>query len=122
MRLPPPPCHLLLVVVLTRGRPQEDMRGIHIAAYYGYVEEMALLLKHGADVNRKITDSYTPLHYACFFANHGAARLLVAAGADPLFPDHEGSTPISLAVRKDDKELVEILRGGTAAAGGGAVD
>ena len=62
------------------------MRGIHIAAYYGYEEEMALLLKHGADVNRKITDSYTPLHYACFFANHGAARLLVAAGADPLFP------------------------------------
>ena len=53
------------------------MRGIHIAAYYDYVEEMALLLKHGADVNRKITDSYTPLHYACFFANHGAARLLV---------------------------------------------
>ena len=33
------------------------MRGIHIAAYYGYVEEMALLLKHGADVNRKSTDS-----------------------------------------------------------------
>src|SRR5689334_19932880 len=62
---------------------QDEYRNtaLHVAARKGYLECLVLLLKHGANVNKKRKDGKTPLHLAAlngllkcceYLINHGA--------------------------------------------------
>jgi ankyrin repeat protein len=38
---------------------------VHVAVLDGNVEALRLLMAHGADLNKRDSDSWTPLHTAC---------------------------------------------------------
>lgn len=86
-----------------------EKRGIHYAAYNGAKDMVDLLIRHGADVNRKERDSYTPLHYAVFFRHYDVVERLVEAGADPNEPDGEGRTPLERARSTQDARMEHLL-------------
>ena len=51
------------------------------------------LLAHGADVHAEDNQGSTCLHYASAWGNLKAVRVLIRAGADPLFRNRDGWTP-----------------------------
>eukprot|EP00894_Picocystis_sp_ML_P000725 jgi/Pico_ML_1/51242/g192.t1 len=88
---------------------EKEKRGIHYAAYNGSKDMVELLIRHGADVNRKERDSYTPLHYAVFFRHYDVVEQLLEAGADPNEPDGEGRTPLQRARSTQDARMEHLL-------------
>jgi ankyrin repeat protein len=72
---------------------------------------VALLLKHGADVDGADNDGWTPLRLAIDTANDmQLVRLLLQHGARPDRKDNSGITPLQLAEQSCSKEMVELLR------------
>jgi ankyrin repeat protein len=78
-------------------------------------EIVKLLLESGADPNVRIDwDGQTPLHWLLGNdcpedTNIEPARLLLAAGADPLLRDAAGLTPIAAAERKGWRGFAQVL-------------
>ncbi len=63
-----------------------------------HVAAVASLIEAGADVNKENYKSgNTALHFAAVTASLGAAKLLVAAGANYTAENHEGYTPMDYA-------------------------
>jgi ankyrin repeat protein len=62
----------------------EGFTPLALAAHFGHLEVMRLLIDRGADVNRVATHrlAVTPLHAALFGRQVDAARLLIERGAD----------------------------------------
>jgi RNA polymerase sigma factor (sigma-70 family) len=63
---------------------QEGFTPLALAAHFGHLEVMRLLIDRGADVNRVASHrlAVTPLHAALFGRQVDAARLLIERGAD----------------------------------------
>lgn len=59
-----------LLAALSRGRPPHH-------------EVLAVLLAHGADVDARGINDWTPLHHAVSLGDAEAVRMLLDAGADP---------------------------------------
>jgi uncharacterized protein len=77
-----------------------------------------LLIRHGASVNVRDdtqtsidqTSGYTALHAAAFHGNAEAARVLLAAGADPAIRDGKyGSTPAGWADYAHKPECLDLI-------------
>jgi len=91
---------------------------LHYAAEYGDTKAIRWLISQGADVNRKDSHGWTPLHYAVDLDVVEAtqdgrlpndlptARLLVELGADPYARDEEGRTPADLMPADDSMAAV----------------
>jgi len=86
----------------------EDFNGhcpLHAAAYFGFNKNhqkcMKVLIKSGADVNRRDMSGRTPLHWAACWGNIKSIDILLDAGADPCLPDKDGVTPVDLARKKE---------------------
>jgi ankyrin repeat protein len=91
---------------------------LHVAAYYGDVVAMKLLIKHGADVNARDVFRKTPLHFA---RSPDAAKLLIKHGADVNARDVYGRTPLDYAMEENTEVVKVLLRlGATADREGGA--
>ena len=104
-----------------------DKRGnnpLMIAAMYGCVETVRLLLQHGADVDATNDGGDTALHLAalpepdndggdnlhCLDENLAKiSELLLGKGADPDIPNRYDITPLSFAVAADCFEVVQTL-------------
>ena len=71
---------------------------LHIAAVYGQLKVVELLLQKGATVDARNGGGYTPLHFAAMNKHREAAELLLANGADPSARDYGGGVPLHLAV------------------------
>jgi Ankyrin repeats (3 copies) len=70
-----------------------------------------LLLKAGADANRKDLEGTTPLVSAVRRGDSEATKLLLAAGANPNEPDaKKNRTPLDWALETRSEEIAEILR------------
>lgn len=81
------------------------------AALSGRVENVAALLKAGADVNKaRSRTRETPLLAAVQRGHIDAAKMLLEAGADPCKADVFRQTPLKAALRKGDTLAVKILR------------
>ncbi|KAK6338820.1 hypothetical protein TWF696_009628 [Orbilia brochopaga] len=87
------------------------MAGLHIAAYFGLLDQVERLLQHGAA--RETQDNYygrTPLSWAAAFGNAAVVQLLLRQGADWEAQDTDsGLTPLSLAAMNQHVAVMELL-------------
>lgn len=87
-----------LLAALSRGRPPRH-------------EVIAVLLAHGADVDARGINDWTPLHHAVSLRDAVAVRMLLAAGADPSQKTRidQYSTALDDARAMGFDEAVELL-------------
>jgi ankyrin repeat protein len=79
------------------------------AAGKGHTELVAFLISRGADVNVKDNEGFMPLHAAVGAGDPETVRLLLEndADADATF---RGISPLAVAERKGNEEIVAMLR------------
>lgn len=62
------------------AKNQNGQTAVHLASWYGRNEILSKLIDHGANVNCRDTDGYTPLHYACQNNLPDTVQLLIESG------------------------------------------
>lgn len=94
--------------------PQVDANAVNangetplmLAAIVGSLPAAQALVKRGAAINRK---GWTPLHYACSGPDNGVAAFLIANGAELNARSDNGTTPLMMAARYGNSDLVPLL-------------
>lgn len=119
MRLAPRCAKLLLEAGATVNVAAQDseVTPLHVAAARGLEEHVALYLEHGADVHLRTSQGETALNAACAGAegpgsgkqHQGAARRLLAAGADARVAGRKRHTPLHNACANGCGALAELL-------------
>jgi ankyrin repeat protein len=91
---------------------------LHLAAFFGHVDGVRLLLERGADVRAVARNPMLvqPLHSAAAAGEVEIARLLLEAGADPNAEQQDGFVPLDAARENDDETMQELLSAHGAAA------
>ncbi len=84
------------------------------AAGAGHDEIVGRLLGAGARVDRRDAEGNAALHWAARAGQGGAARQLLARGADPSMRNLAGRTPGELAEAAGHPDVAAILAGGSA--------
>ena len=82
---------------------------ICIASYFGHAAIVALLIQHGADVNKAGELGDTPLSSASCSGHTAIVNLLLQPGADVNKADKSGYTPLHSASSFAQLESVQIL-------------
>lgn len=103
--------------LLQADRGEIDERGmdgstlLHLAAEFGQVDVVRLLLGRGADPNAVSMNDRraTPLHTAIRARHRDTASLLLALGASPNAIEQGGLTALHLAARYGDEAIVDML-------------
>ena len=70
------------------------------ATYLGRRNIIVLLLKHGADINKRSFDGRTSLHWAAFRNNIQILELLVSNDVDITLEDKDGFNALDLAITR----------------------
>ena len=73
------------------------------------IDKIKLLLAHGADVNFKDEDGYTPLGRASRNGRAEIVKLLLAHDADVNVKNYNGNTPLYWASYNGHSEIVKVL-------------
>jgi len=103
--------HLELVRCFLENGTDPDFGSVlHIAAEYQFDGILPLLLDYGADVTKRNSMGWTPLHAAANCNNEAAVQLLLARGAPPSAKTKKGETAMDLAVKRGYKGVCSILR------------
>jgi uncharacterized protein len=86
---------------------------LHLAAFFGQIGAVRLLLDSGADVNAVSQNSLanTPLHAATAGKHGDVALLLFTNGADSHAIDAGGYTPLQIASQNQLNAVVEAMTG-----------
>jgi hypothetical protein len=72
---------------------------LHEACRENAIECVAILIKYGADINKRCNRGRTPLHVACYKGNSEIARMLLnEKSCDPSILDNSGASVLHLAV------------------------
>ncbi len=84
---------------------------LHLAAFFGHTTAAQLLLRRGADIDARSTNSTsnTPLHAAVAGGRVDAALALIDAGATVDATDAGGHTPLHIAAEGGYVPIVEAL-------------
>lgn len=77
-----------------------------IAAIRGSLPAVKALVQRGAAINRA---GWTPLHYACSGPDNGVAAWLIERGAEINARSDNGTTPLMMAARYGNGDLVPLL-------------
>jgi ankyrin repeat protein len=82
-----------------------------LAAYFGHLEMVKMLLKAGANPNLQSRNGLgvIPLHSALSNGAKEIARVLVEGGSDVNFPSKEGWTPLHYTAHDGDWETSDFL-------------
>ncbi|KFX88524.1 hypothetical protein V490_07578 [Pseudogymnoascus sp. VKM F-3557] len=87
-----------------------DMRGTHLAAYFGLEKAIIALLRKGHNPDSKDDTGRTPLSWAALCGHMGVVGILLATpGVDINSKNIEDNTPLSLAVRNRHKDIMQLL-------------
>ena len=102
--------HIEVVRQLVEARADIDAKYLGETAFWsgvkkGQVEIVRILARAGADLNRVYGDGWTPLMLAAEWGKTDVAVVLLESGA---FPDGDA---YALAMRKNNSEMVKMLRG-----------
>jgi len=100
------------VLLHSKADLQASVEGVSVlakAAQKGTPEMISLIIKSGADINRKGFDGMTPLMTAIESGNNGAAWLFIQSGADIDLGDTYGITPLMRAVARGNADIVREL-------------
>ena len=84
---------------------------MNVAATRGSIDEMEVLLAHGAHVNEAGEHGYAPLHNAVEQGHLDAVLWLVAHGANMSLRNAAGETPADLARILREESIAEALGG-----------
>ncbi|MDI2112846.1 ankyrin repeat domain-containing protein [Commensalibacter nepenthis] len=79
-------------------------------AFKGYIPIAKLLVNAGAKIDSENNLKRTALMFAILFGRNDMAQFLIESGANPHHTDGEGVTPIQLAERQGDAELINLLK------------
>jgi ankyrin repeat protein len=84
---------------------------LHLAAFFGHLDSVALLLASGAAVGAVSRNSLTntPLHAATAGRHADVAVALLRAGADPSAVDAGGYTPLQIATQNGLDAVVAAI-------------
>jgi ankyrin repeat protein len=82
---------------------------IWVAAAYGQIEVMKLLLAGAANPQQRASDGSTPFFVACSAEHLEVIQLLHASGVDMTQADNAGITPANIAACKGNCELMKLL-------------
>ena len=83
---------------------------IHVASTRGAIEELNVLMSHGAQINVAGEHGYTALHDAVEQGHVAAATWLITHGADRSLRNDDGLTPLMLAHVLGDNAMQALLR------------
>lgn len=70
---------------------------------------IAILLQAGADVNTRMADGSTPLHYAAQRGLKDVVEVLLRFGADESFRNYECKTPLEMALEAGSASCLSLL-------------
>lgn len=79
---------------------------LHNASSYGHLDIAALLIKYNTVVNATDRWGFAPLHEAAQKGRTQLCALLLAHGADSTMRNHEGQTPLDIALAEDVRCLL----------------
>lgn len=83
---------------------------LHVASYYGYLEEAKLLIEYGANPNIPLDqNSLTPLHHAILKGHFEVAKFLVESGANVNAMTGDGRNAITMARREGNQEFISWI-------------
>jgi ankyrin repeat protein len=84
---------------------------LHLLAGKGDVENAAIFIDHGADLNARDEEfRSTPLGYAAKYGKAAMVELLLRRGARPKLPDDPPwATPLAWAILREHNEIVRLL-------------
>lgn len=72
------------------------------------------------DVNATYSiNGNTALHMVVTYKNEGAVKLLLECGADPTIKNNQGKTPLDIAKKKENTEIIKLLSGAASQPAGG---
>ncbi|XP_046555494.1 uncharacterized protein LOC124264760 [Haliotis rubra] len=97
-----------LSTIMKEYEDKEDSL-LHVAATYGNVEMLEILLGEGFDVNTPNKEANTPLHLATESGHGSGMEHLLTVGANPNVSNNEGLTPLHVASSMGAKDLIHIL-------------
>ena len=80
------------------------------AAYLGFQNIAAILLKHGADINIRSSDGRTPLMWAAFRNNAAMAAYLMDNGASIDMEDNDGWNAMDLSIIKMNYSVALLFK------------
>jgi ankyrin repeat protein len=69
-----------------------------------------VLIDHGANVNARQRDHWTPMHISAEKGHLGIAKLLLERGADVHALNVHGQTPCQISVASGHREIADLLR------------
>ncbi|CAH0020734.1 unnamed protein product [Clonostachys rhizophaga] len=81
----------------------------HLAAFYGHLEVVRVLVEAGADLAARARAGVTPLHCAAMQGHSEIAEFLLTAGSDPAWADDEGRPASHSAASDNHCDVLEVL-------------
>lgn len=95
----------------------EDDTPLHVAASHGLPDHVELYLRYGAAVDKRNTEGITPLNAACsqpqevqeLQSYFKVCQMLIGAGADVQAMDQDRRTPLHMACKNVNPDVVDLL-------------
>lgn len=101
---------LLRCGALVNHRNDTGETALHVAARYGNLQAVSLLLHSGAEIDAATFHDWTPLHLACRYGHADITQFLISHGANVNKPGFQGWTALHYAEREGHADCVLVLQ------------